>query len=55
VLQNPDVAARLMDRAAQSDTGDLGGVLDDLEALRFRVWNPDLVRLALKARGLRGR
>lgn len=55
VVSNPDVATRLMERAAQSEACDLGGVLEDLESLRFRVWNPDLRRVALKARGLRGR
>jgi hypothetical protein len=55
IFQKPDVAARLMDRAAQWNTGDLDGVLQQLETLRFRVWKPDLVRVARKARGLRAR
>jgi hypothetical protein len=55
VLQNPGIAARLIDRISPSDRGDLSNVLEDLEALRFRVWNPELVRVALKARGLRTR
>jgi len=55
VMHNPGVVGRLIDRAAQWDACDLGGVLEELEALRFRVWNPDLVRIARKARGLRGR
>jgi hypothetical protein len=55
VLQHPAVVARLIDRAAQWDACDLGGVLEELESLRFHVWNPELVRMARKARGLRGR
>ncbi len=55
VVQHPDVAVRLIDRSSMSGMGDLGGVLAELEALRFRVWNPELVRVALKARGLRTR
>jgi hypothetical protein len=55
VMHNPAVVGRLIDRASQWDTADLDGVLEELESLRFRVWNPDLVRMARKARGLRGR
>jgi hypothetical protein len=55
VVQNPEIAVRLIDRASMIGMGDLGGVLVELEALRFRVWNPELVRVALKARGLRTR
>lgn len=55
VIQNPDIAVRLIDRASQAGAGDLDAVLGDLEALRFRVWNPELVRVAFKARGLRSR
>jgi hypothetical protein len=54
-VQHPGIAVRLIDRASMSGMGDLGGVLAELEALRFRVWNPELVRVALKARGLRTR
>jgi hypothetical protein len=55
VVQNPDIVARLIDRISAADRGDLSNVLEDLEALRFHVWNPELVRVALKARGLRTR
>jgi hypothetical protein len=55
VVQNPEIAVRLIDRASMNGMGDLGGVLAELEALRFRVWKPELVRVALKARGLRTR
>ena len=55
VLQHPDAVARLIDRASQAGTEGLDRVLEDLEAFRFRFWNPGLVRIALKARRLRGR
>lgn len=55
VVQNPEIVTRLIDRVSRGGTGDLGNVLEGLEAFRFRVWNPELVRVALKARGLRSR
>jgi len=55
VIQNPEIVARIIDRFSLVGLGDLGHVLEELEAFRFRVWNPDLVRVALKARGLRSR
>jgi hypothetical protein len=55
VVRHPDVVTRLIDRASLAGVGDLGDVLEELEALRFRLWNPELVRVALKARGMRAR
>ena len=55
VVQHPEVAARLLDRAAHAGTHGLEEVLAELEPLRFRFWNPGLVRVALKARELRVR
>src|SRR5439155_25622967 len=55
VLQNPQAVVRLLDRAAQAGTKGLEQVLGELEGLRFRFWNPGLVRIAHKARGLRER
>jgi hypothetical protein len=55
VVQHPDVAARLLTRAAHAGTHGLEDVLAGLEPLRFRFWNPGLVRVALKARELRTR
>lgn len=55
VVQNPDTVVRLIERASATGAGDLGNVLEGLEAFRFRLWKPDLVRVALKARGLRSR
>ena len=55
VVQHPQTASRLLDRAAQARTEGLEDVLARLEPLRFRFWQPHLVRVALKARGLRVR
>jgi len=57
VVQHPNIASRLLTRAANTSTGtdDLKEVLAVIEPLWFRFWNPGLVRVALKARELRGR
>jgi hypothetical protein len=55
VVQHPQMASRLLDRAVQARTEGLQEVLARLEPLRFRFWNPHLVRVALKARELRVR
>jgi hypothetical protein len=55
VVQNPQTVVRLLDRAAKAGTKGLDQALGELEGLRFRFWNPALVRVALKARELRGR
>ena len=55
VVRHPDIASRLLTRAAQSGTAGLEEVLIRLEHFRYRFWNPGLVRVALKARGLRVR
>jgi hypothetical protein len=55
VVHNPVIASRLIERAVQAGAGGLDGVLEELEALRFRFWQPGLVRVALKARELRAR
>jgi hypothetical protein len=52
IVSQPDTASRLLDRAAQSGAGSLGPVLEAIAPLRFRFWNPALVRVALKARQL---
>lgn len=52
VLANPDIAGRLLDRAAQVGTTGLAPVLETIAPLRFRFWNPALVKVALKARQL---
>lgn len=57
VVGHPDLASRLLTRAANSGAGtdSLQDVLPEIESLRFRFWNPGLVRVALKARELRTR
>jgi hypothetical protein len=55
VLQNPAIVGRLIDRSVQAGIDGLDQVLFALEPLRFRFWNPGLVRVALRARELRAR
>jgi hypothetical protein len=55
VLQHPKTTARLLERAVQTRTRGLDEVLAELERLRFRFWNPGLIRVGLKARELRVR
>jgi len=55
VVHHPEVAARLIERAGQSGAEGLAGLAPALETiapLRFRFWNPALVRVARKAREL---
>ena len=55
VVRHPDVAARLLTRAAHAGTDGLDAVLAELEPLRFYFWNPGVVRVARRARELRTR
>ena len=55
VLQNPAIVGRLLDRAAKAGIDGLDRALSEIEPLRFRFWNPGLVRVALRARELRAR
>jgi hypothetical protein len=55
VMQNPEVAERLLGRAAHVGTDGLQDVLADLEPLRFHFWSPRLMRVAARARELRVR
>lgn len=55
VTHNPAVVTRLIERAAQGGITGLDGALEGLASLRYRFWNPGVVRVALKARELRGR
>lgn len=52
VLRNPEIAARLLDRASTAGTDGLGDVLSALASLRFRFWNQALARVGHKARKL---
>lgn len=54
VLNNPQIAERLLDRAARTGATGLEKALAALVPLRFRFWNPALVRVARKARELLG-
>jgi hypothetical protein len=49
VMRHPQVAARLLDRAAQSGAPNLAPVLQTLVPFRYRFWNPALVRVARQA------
>jgi hypothetical protein len=55
VMKQPQLAARLIERAGQHKIQGLADVLTPLESLRFRFWKPSLVQVALKARELRGK
>ena len=50
VLRHPEVAGRLIERAVQNGAQNLGPVLEPLVPLRYRFWNPKLVRVARQAR-----
>jgi hypothetical protein len=55
VMKQPQLTARLIERAGQHKIQGLADVLTPLESLRFRFWKPSLVQVALKARELRGK
>jgi hypothetical protein len=55
VLRHPQIAARLIDRAAEAGTVNLEPALRALAPFRYRFWNPALVRLARRARTIVGR
>jgi len=50
VLRQPQAAGRLLERAAQSGAANLGPILQSLVPLRYRFWNPALVRVARQAK-----
>lgn len=52
VVRNPEIAARLLERAGQVGVEHLAPALAALVPLRFRFWNPALVRVAHAARAL---
>ena len=49
---HPQVAGRLLDRLVGAGASALEPILERVAALRFRFWNPALVRVAMKARRL---
>jgi hypothetical protein len=50
VTRHPQVAARLLDRAAQGAVTGLGPVLENLRSLRFYFWSPAVARVGARAR-----
>jgi hypothetical protein len=52
VLKHPQVAGRLLERIAQHGVPNLAPVLQTLVPLRYRFWNPALVRVAKQAQTL---
>jgi hypothetical protein len=54
VQRQPETAGRLIDRLAQGGAAGLESTLAGIAALRFRLWNPALVRVARKAHALAG-
>jgi hypothetical protein len=52
VIRHPQVAGRLIDRAVQNGAANLTPILQTLVPLRYRFWNPALVRVARQARTL---
>jgi len=54
ILQHPQIAVRLLDRAEQAGLADLQPAMRALVPLRFRFWNPAVVRVARKARTMIG-
>jgi hypothetical protein len=52
VISHPHVAGRLLERAAQHGSADFAPILQALAPLRFRFWNPALVRVARQAKTL---
>jgi hypothetical protein len=49
VVRHPAIASQLLDFAGPTNAAALGRTLQDLTALRFRFWNPALVRVARQA------
>ncbi|HET7217062.1 MAG TPA: hypothetical protein VFJ02_03405 [Vicinamibacterales bacterium] len=52
VMRHPQVAGRLLDRAAQNGAANLIPILQTLAPLRYRFWNPAVVRVARQAKDL---
>ena len=52
VRGNPQLTVRMMDRVTGANVGGLANALEGLVSLRFRFWNPQVVRVARKAQEL---
>jgi hypothetical protein len=55
VMRHPQAAGRLLDRAAQNGALNLEPILQTLVPLRYRFWNPALVRVARQAKTMLAR
>jgi hypothetical protein len=51
VVRQPDTAGRLIDHAPREHATTVA-ILEPLQALRYRIWNPSLARIGRKARAL---
>jgi hypothetical protein len=51
-LHHPEVAARLLDRLAQTSTAGLDETLRAMAGFRYRFWKPSQMRLGRKAQAL---
>ena len=51
VVRQPQTAARLIDHAPR-EHANTAAILQPLQALRYRIWNPPLARIGRKARAL---
>ena len=49
MLRHPQIAGRLLDRAAQNGATNLAPILQTLVPLRYRFWSPALMRVARQA------
>jgi hypothetical protein len=52
VTSRPQIAGRLLNRAAQTPNGNLESVLEGLARLRYHFWDPAVMRVATRAREL---
>jgi hypothetical protein len=52
VISHPQVAGRLLERTAQHGSATFAPILRALAPLRFRFWNPALVRVARQAKSM---
>ena len=52
VIKQPVIAARLLDRLAQSGTSELEALLRRHAPLQYRFWNPSLMRFGRRAKAL---
>jgi hypothetical protein len=50
VLRHPQIAGRLLDRAAQQGAANLAPILQTLVPLRYRFWSPALMKVARQAK-----